>query len=51
VEQLAVAVAARTARDPRTVHALLAGTPVTTDIQLVDLGRQLIQLENEVHDR
>lgn len=50
-EQLAVAVAARTARDPRAVHALLADRPVTTDTQLVELGRQLIELENEVHDR
>jgi hypothetical protein len=51
VDQLAAAVAARTARDPSAVRALLAQGPVTTDTQLADLGRQLIELENEVHHR
>jgi len=47
-ETLASAVAARTGRDPRTVLDLLGSQLVTKDSQLVELGRRLIDLENEV---
>ncbi len=45
---LAAAVAARTGRDPRAVHDLLTASVVTKDTRLVELGQQLIDLENEV---
>lgn len=45
---LAAAVAARTGRDPRAVHDLLTTSVVTKDTRLVELGQQLIDLENEV---
>ena len=48
VETLAAAAAARTGRDPREVLDLLGNPPVTKDSQLVELGQQLIELENEV---
>ena len=48
VETLAVAAAARTGRDPRAVLGLLGHPAVTNDSQLVDLGQQLTDLENEV---
>ena len=47
-ETLVAAVAARTGRDPRAVHQLLADPVVDTDTRLVDLGRRLIELEDEV---
>jgi hypothetical protein len=49
VETLAAAAAARTGRDPRAVLDLLGNPAVTKDSQLVELGQELIQLENEVH--
>jgi len=48
VETLAGAAAARTGRDPYAVLALLGDPAVTKDSQLVELGQQLIELENEV---
>ena len=48
VETLAAAAAARTGRDPRAVLGLLGHPAVTNDSQLVELGQQLIDLENEV---
>ena len=48
VERLAAAAAARTGRDPRAVLGLLGNPAVTNDSQLVELGQQLIDLENEV---
>lgn len=48
VETLAAASAARTGRDPRAVLYLLGDPAVTKDSQLVELGQQLIELENEV---
>lgn len=45
---LAAAVAARTGRDPRAVHDLLTASVVPKDTRLVELGQQLIDLENEV---
>jgi hypothetical protein len=48
VETLAAAAAARTGRDPRAVLALLGHPSVTKDSQMVELGQQLIELENEV---
>ena len=45
---LVAAVAARTGRDPRAVHELLAVPLVGKDSQLVDLGQRLTQLEDEV---
>jgi hypothetical protein len=48
VETLAAAAAARTGRDPRVVLGLLGHPVVTNDSQLVELGQQLIDLENEV---
>ena len=48
VETLAAAAAARTGRDPRAVLDLLGNPAVTKDSQLVELGQQLIKLENEV---
>ncbi len=48
VETLAAAAAARTGRDPYAVLGLLGHPAVTNDSQLVDLGQQLIDLENEV---
>jgi hypothetical protein len=49
-EALADAAAARAGRDPAEVRALLATAPtsVTTNARLADLGRRLVQLENEV---
>lgn len=47
-ETLAVAVAARTGRDPQAVLRLLGRRAVTKDSQLVELGQQLNQLEDEV---
>ena len=47
-ESLVAAVAARTGRDPRTVHEMLAVPLVGRDSQLVELGQRLTQLENEV---
>jgi len=47
-EAVAAAVAARTGRDPREVLALLGGPTVTKDSLLVELGQQLLDLENEV---
>jgi len=49
VETLAAAAAARTGRDPHAVLALLGHPAVTKDSQLVELGQQLFDLENEVH--
>jgi hypothetical protein len=49
VETLAAAAAARTGRNPHAVLALLGNPAVTKDSQLVALGQQLIDLENEVH--
>lgn len=48
-EILAAAAAARTGRDPREVFDLLGEPAVTKDSQLVELGRRLIELEDEVH--
>ena len=48
VEALATATAARSGRDPRAVLALLGHPAVTKDSQLVELGQQLIEIENEV---
>ena len=48
IETLAAAVAARTGRDPRAVLDLLGNPAVTKDSHLVELGQQLIKLENEV---
>jgi hypothetical protein len=48
VETLAAAAAARTGRDPHAVLDLLGDPAVTKDSQLVELGQQLIELENEV---
>lgn len=47
-EALAAAVATRTGRDPQAVLDLLGNAAVTKDSQLVELGQQLIKLENEV---
>lgn len=47
-ESLVMAVAARTGRDPRAVHELLTVPLVGKDSALVELGRRLTQLENEV---
>ncbi len=48
IETLAATAAHRTGRDPRTVLDLLGDPAVTKDSQLVELGQQLIELENEV---
>ncbi len=48
IETLAGAVAARTGRDPHAMLDLLGDPAVTKDSQLVELGQQLIKLENEV---
>ena len=48
VETLAAAAAARSGRDPHAVLALLGHPAVTNDSQLVELGQQLTDLENEV---
>jgi uncharacterized protein DUF4350 len=48
LEGLVLAVAARTRRDPRAVHEMLAVPLVGKDSQLVELGQRLTQLENEV---
>ena len=46
--QVAEAVAARTGRDPREVLSVLTPPVPTTNARLVDLGRRLTDLENEV---
>ncbi len=51
VETVADAAAARTGRDPTEVRELLSTTPVPTNARLVELGRRLIELENEVRHR
>jgi hypothetical protein len=50
VEAVADAAAFRAGRDPLEVRALLGTTPtsVTTNTRLADLGRRLVELENEV---
>lgn len=50
LEVVADAAAARASRDPTDVRALLGTTPtsVTTNARLADLGRRLVELENEV---
>jgi hypothetical protein len=45
------AVAARTGRRTGEVHDLLAPATVTNDSALADLGRRLLQLEDEVRPR
>ena len=47
-QTLAAAVAARTGRDEREVHDLLEPPVVVKDSHLVEVGRDLIELENEV---
>lgn len=47
-DAVVTAVAARTGRDPRAVHEMLAVPLVGKDSQLVELGQRLNQLENEV---
>jgi hypothetical protein len=44
-------VAARTGRRTDEVHDLLAPAPVANDSALADLGRRLLQLEDEVRPR
>ena len=46
--EVAAAVATRTRRDPREVEARLAPPPPARDSQLVELGRRLQDLEDEV---
>ena len=46
--QVAAVVASRTGRDPREVEALLAPPLPARDSQLVELGRRLQDLEDEV---
>ncbi len=50
IEAVSDAAAARTARDPREVRALLGRDPasITTDAHLAELGQRLADLENEV---
>lgn len=47
-EAVADAAAARTGRDPREVRDLLLTTTVPSNSRLADLGRRLVELENEV---
>lgn len=47
-EVVAGAVAARTGRDPRSVHSLLRVPPVGNDADLATLGRELADIEEEV---
>jgi hypothetical protein len=49
--RVAAAVAARTGRDPATVHDLLYGRPPATDTDLLDLARALDGLARTVADR
>lgn len=48
---LVVAVARASGREPDEVGALLVDRPVPDDSSLADLGRGLLQIENEVRDR
>ena len=49
LEALVAAVAERTGRTPHEVAALLRPATPTDDTTLVDLGRRLTDLEDEVH--
>jgi hypothetical protein len=51
VPEIVHAVAARTGRRTDEVHDLLAPATVANDSALADLGRRLLQLEDEVRPR
>ncbi len=51
LHEVALAVAGRTGRRADDVHGLLAPDSVTNDSALADLGRRLLQLEDEVRTR